>query len=78
MGYSKELIKQYRTIQDSGVTNMLDRNAVAQIGIEHNLFDIAEIASDRKEYANFLVSFKKEWLQIEPDKELVEEIRANW
>lgn len=75
MTYPKEVIKQYRAIQDSGVTNMLDRNAVAKIALDHNLFDMVEIASDKREYANFLSSFNREWLQIEPDAELVETIR---
>ena len=78
MEYSKETIEQYRAIQDSGVTNMFDRIMVESICNEFDFYELGEIASDSKEYAKFLISFKIEWLDIKPDEELVENIRKTF
>lgn len=51
--------KQIHEVRDTGLTNMLDYNAVQRIAFELNLYELVDyIAENRKEYMQFIFTGK--------------------
>lgn len=51
--------KQILEVRNTGLTNMLDYNAVQRIAFELNLYELVDyIAENRKEYMQFIFTGK--------------------
>lgn len=74
-GYGIEAVKEYRNVQESGVTNMFDRNVVEAIAIYMDYTDLINIAGDSETYTDFLKGFDESYLEVEADSNAVETIR---
>lgn len=72
--YRENLVKAYRTIQLSGVTNMFDRTAVQYYAYKVGLYNLVAVTDNALEYANFLRSLDAELLEVEPYQDKLEKL----
>lgn len=75
MEITKEVMRDLRTVQEGGLTNMHDRMRVQGIANEYKLWNLAnymlETGSDG--YSNLLGAYDSE---VEPDKDVVSKMRG--
>lgn len=54
---TQEAVKQYEELRQLGPTNMLDVNGVCNYANLLEMYDLAELAENRKEYIYFLMNY---------------------
>lgn len=57
--FTKQVVERYEEIRASGVTNMLDMQAVKAIARKKGYEDLAAIASNNSDYGMLLMSYNK-------------------
>lgn len=74
MEYSEDIVRGYRTIQLSGLTNMLDKRAVMEISEIYGLYDLAEFidVSSGEDYMKLLTTVN--WDEIKAYEDLLIEM----
>jgi hypothetical protein len=86
MEYSEDLLRSYRTIQNSGITNMLDAKTVQYYAFQVDMYELVSmIQHDKQDYLQIFKDREIDWEAVEPyddklDKlrELKEEERSNY
>lgn len=74
---TEELLRQYRTVQMSGVVNMFDRNAVQYYAFQVGMYELVNLIDEygRQGYAELLKAYDE---NVEPYEDKVLKLRNEY